>query len=53
MILEELFRLKFYGGYTFEEIVHILEIAPSTVKTKYYAALKFVRKDLSAERRTE
>lgn len=43
--LEEIFRLKFYGEYTFEEIGNILALSVSTVKTKYYAALKTLRKE--------
>lgn len=44
VILEEIFRLKLYAGYTFEEISSILELPVSTVKTKYYTALKLIRK---------
>lgn len=44
-ILEEIFRLKFYGEYTFEEIGEILAIPVSTVKTKYYGAQKAIRKE--------
>lgn len=43
-ILEEIFQLKFYGDYTFAQIGEILEIPESTVKTKYYSALKQIRK---------
>ena len=46
-VLEEIFRLKFYGGATFEEIGRILGMPPSTVKTRYYSALKDVRKEFS------
>ena len=46
IILEEIFRLKFYGEYTFEEIGKVLEMPASTVKTKYYGGLRSVRKKL-------
>lgn len=44
-MLEELFCLKFYGGYTFEEIGELLSMPPSTVKTRYYAAQKSIRRE--------
>ncbi|MDE5777819.1 MAG: RNA polymerase sigma factor [Lachnospiraceae bacterium] len=46
MILEELFRLKFYSECTFTEIAEILNLPESTVKTKYYTTLKKLRKEL-------
>ena len=46
-VLEELFRLKFYSGYTFAQIGLALELPESTVKTKYYAALKMIREKFS------
>lgn len=44
-MLEEIFRLKFYGEYTFEEIGAILSLPVSTVKTKYYGAREALRKE--------
>lgn len=46
-MLEELFRLKFFSEYTFAQIGQILELPESTVKTKYYAALKLIRERFS------
>ena len=45
LILEELFRLKFYSECTFAEIAEILELPEATVKTKYYTAIKKLRKE--------
>ncbi|WP_255485508.1 RNA polymerase sigma factor [Sporosarcina sp. BP05] len=41
---QQLVRLKLLGDYTFQEIASIETISLSTVKTKYYAALKRIRK---------
>ena len=43
--LETLFRLKFYGDATFDEIGEIMGLPVSTIKTRYYAALKSMRKE--------
>lgn len=43
--LETLMRLKFYGEKTFDEIAKVLDLPVSTVKTRYYAALKVARKE--------
>ncbi len=43
--LETLMRLKFYGDKTFDEIAEVLNLPVSTVKTRYYAALKAARKE--------
>lgn len=40
---QQIFRLKLFGEYTFQEIAASLQIPESTVKTKYYRSLKFVR----------
>lgn len=45
LILEELFRLKFYSECTFTEIAEILELPEATVKTKYYTAIKKLRRE--------
>lgn len=45
LILEELFRLKFYSECTFAEIAEILELPEATVKTKYYTAIKKLRRE--------
>lgn len=43
---QQIVRLKLYGDYTFQEIASIETIPLSTVKTKYYAALKRIRKGM-------
>ena len=43
--LETLIRLKIYGEKTFDEIAEVLNLPVSTVKTRYYAALKATRKE--------
>ncbi len=40
---QQIVRLKLFGDYTFQEIASIETIPQSTVKTKYYAALKKIR----------
>lgn len=45
--LEKIFRLKFYAEYTFEEIGELLDLPASTVKTRYYAAGRAIRKEFS------
>lgn len=40
---QQIVRLKLFGEYTFQEIEAIATIPLSTVKTKYYAALKRIR----------
>ncbi|TCJ01519.1 RNA polymerase sigma factor [Cytobacillus praedii] len=46
---QQIFRLKLFGEYTFQEIAASLQIPESTVKTKYYRSLKFVRKGVKDE----
>lgn len=41
--LEKIFRLKFYSEYTFSQIGQVLGIPESTVKTKYYMAIKKIK----------
>lgn len=45
----EMIRLKFYMGYSLEEISNILEVPVGTVKGKMYTALKNMRKDLEVK----
>lgn len=44
VVSQQIMRLKLFGEYTFQEISSIVMIHESTVKTKYYAALKRIRK---------
>lgn len=41
---QQILRLKVYAEYTFGEIAKVLSIPESTVKTKYYSALKQLRR---------
>ena len=43
MNLQQIFRLKFYGEYTFGQIATLLGMPESTVKSKYYRLLKLLR----------
>ncbi len=43
--VQEILRLKFFADKTFSEIAQILMMSENTVKTKYYTALKRLRKD--------
>ncbi|MGL4910799.1 MAG: sigma-70 family RNA polymerase sigma factor [Romboutsia sp.] len=45
----EMIRLKFYMGYSLEEISNILKVPIGTVKGKMYTALKNMRKDLEVK----
>lgn len=44
--VKEMIRLKYYMGYSLEEISNILDIPIGTVKGRMYTALKSMRKDL-------
>ncbi|MBE1554987.1 RNA polymerase sigma factor [Sporosarcina limicola] len=43
---QQIIRLKLFGDYTLQEISTIETIPLSTVKTRYYAALKLIRKGM-------
>lgn len=47
--LQQVFRMKLFSDYTFQEIAATLQIPESTVKTKYYRSLKYVRKEVEAD----
>jgi len=47
--LQEIFRLKLYGEYSFLEISRLLDIPESTVKTKYYGLIRQIRKEFRDE----
>ena len=42
--LQQILRLKLFGEYTLQEIASMETIPLSTVKTRYYTALKIIRK---------
>ncbi len=44
--VQEMIRLKYYMGYTLEEISEVLNVPVGTVKGKMYTALKALRKEL-------
>ncbi len=46
---EQILRMKIYGEMTFEEIGKLTVMPESTIKTKYYTALKKLRKDFKNE----
>lgn len=46
---QQIFRLKFYGGYTFEQISSILTMPESSVKSRYYRLLNHLRKEFRDE----
>lgn len=47
--IQQIIRLKFFSDKTFREISEIMTISENTVKTKYYKALKNLRKDVEAD----
>lgn len=47
---QQIVRLKTFGDYTFQEIAQIEAMPQSTVKTKYYVALKRIRKGMEQMR---
>ena len=46
---QQIVRLKLFGEYTLQEIASIETIPLSTVKTRYYAALKLIRKEMEED----
>ncbi|BAQ10144.1 RNA polymerase sigma factor [Sporosarcina sp. FSL W7-1349] len=46
---QQIIRLKLFGDYTLQEIATIETIPLSTVKTRYYAALKLIRKEMKED----
>lgn len=47
--LQQIFRLKFFGEYTFAQIAVLLSLSESTVKSKYYRLLKTLREEFKDE----
>jgi len=45
-VSQQIIRLKLFGEYTFKEIAEMENMPESTVKTKYYAAIKQIRKEM-------
>lgn len=48
--VQQIVRLKIFMEYSFREIAEVLYIPESTVKTKYYKAIKQLRKGMEAYR---
>lgn len=46
---QQIFRLKVFGEMTFAEISSLLDISESTVKTRYYSAIKKIKKILEVD----
>ncbi|MBN8191836.1 RNA polymerase sigma factor [Bacillus sp. NTK074B] len=44
--MQQIVRLKLFGEYTLKEIANLLEIPLSTVKTRYYAGIKLIKKEM-------
>lgn len=49
MDLQQIFRMKFFGEYTFTQIAALLSLPESTVKSKYYRSLKVLREEFKDE----
>lgn len=48
--IQQIFRLKVFGDMTFCDIGKLLDISESTVKTRYYSAIRKVKKILEEEK---
>lgn len=46
---QQIFRLKVFGNYIFQEIALTLSMSESTVKSKYYRLLKTIREEFGDE----
>jgi RNA polymerase sigma factor (sigma-70 family) len=47
---QQIVRLKLFGEYTLKEISEMVQIPLSTVKTRYYAAIKLIKKEMQVHR---
>ncbi|WHY58552.1 RNA polymerase sigma factor [Peribacillus simplex] len=47
---QQIVRLKLFAEYTLQEIAAIVQVPQSTVKTRYYAALKLIKKEMKEHR---
>ncbi|MEI2666065.1 RNA polymerase sigma factor [Rossellomorea sp. LJF3] len=45
-VIQQIVRLKLFGEYTLKEIEGLLGIPLSTVKTRYYAGIKLIKKEM-------
>lgn len=44
--VQQIVRLKLFGEYTFQEIADLVEVPQATVKTRYYTALRLIKKEM-------
>jgi RNA polymerase sigma-70 factor (ECF subfamily) len=49
MSVQQIFRLKFFGEYTFAQIAALLDLPESTVKSRYYRLLKQLKEEFRDE----
>lgn len=43
---QQILRLKLFGDYTLQQIAETLQIPVSTVKTRYYTSIRFIKKEM-------
>lgn len=48
--IQQILRLKIFGGMTFLEIASLVDMSESTVKTKYYSSIKKIKKILEVKK---
>lgn len=48
-VSQQIFRLKFFGEYTFADIAPLLNMPESTVKGKYYAMIRKLKKEMGGD----
>ena len=48
--IQQILRLKIFGGMTFLEIASLIDMSESTVKTKYYSSIKKIKKILEVKK---
>lgn len=48
--IQQILRLKIFGGMTFLEISSLIDMSESTVKTKYYSSIKKIKKILEVKK---
>ncbi|SHK03321.1 RNA polymerase sigma-70 factor, ECF subfamily [Hathewaya proteolytica DSM 3090] len=47
--IQQIIRLKIFGEMTFAEIANLLELSESTVKSRYYATIKNIKKAMEVK----
>lgn len=46
---QQILRLKLFGDYTLQETADMLQVPLSTVKTKYYKAIRLIKQEMEAQ----